>query len=427
MKQDKQEEKLIYVGYDLTDQWVSISYSGNLKSNPVSIGSVVGGNKTSIPLVLCKWYGMEQWCYGEEAKRVAQAGDGCLVDELLHKCLAGQQILIEDNVYEPVDLLKLFIKKTLHLLSFHCDKDYRYILVISCRKLNNEILQILKQIIHDLQIDSDKVYFQSHGESFFSYMIHQEKPFIRQQSLLFEINHREITAYYLAFQYNTRPYTAITEEFSEIIDTEEKDLPFKEGENIDDMMLSFTKKLTADYSAASVFLIGEGSVLDTLSATKEYLCRYYRVFQGINLFSKGACFGAIEKDKKEASEYQYLYLGKDMVRENIGILTLNEKEEEYFTVINAGVNWYDAVFEGDFILDKAGSIILYRKPIYPGEVKRHEILLEGIPARPPKTTRIHLSAYFNRKNKFILEIRDLGFGEIFISSGKKWIFKMDME
>ena len=75
MKQNQQKAKRIFVGYDLTEHRVNISYCQGAEGTPITVSSVVGGNKTSLPLVLCKWKGIEQWCYGDEAKRVAGSGD----------------------------------------------------------------------------------------------------------------------------------------------------------------------------------------------------------------------------------------------------------------------------------------------------------------------------------------------------------------
>lgn len=415
MEKDCPKKTQAYVGFGLSDTMVSISYCLDTDANPITVGNVVGGNKLTIPFVLCKRKGIEQWCYGDEAKRVFELQEGILVDQILEKCRDNTDVEIEGKIYHPVELLTIFLKKTLHLFSFHCDVSQIRKIVLSVAELDNKMITILEEAITELRIDQNKIYFQTHGESFYYYMINQEKSLIKQQVMLFEISEKEIRAYRLIFQYRTSPYTVVTDEYC--IKTE------GQTGNPDHALLAFATEQMRLYSISAVFLIGENQILDLLVKTKEYMCSRYRVFQGNNLFSKGACYSALHKVQDTAVTYQYLYLGKDMVRENIGMIATQGETIEYFSIISAGVNWYDANFEGEFILDEIDEIIFIMNPIDGGIEKKVTAKLDDLPIRPPKTTRIHMSAYFTDCNKVTIELKDLGFGDLFKSTNKKWKFE----
>ena len=54
------------------------------------------------------------------------------------------------------------------------------------------------------------------------------------------------------------------------------------------------------------------------------------------------------------------------------------------------------------------------------EKKRMGMLLTGLPKRPNKTTRLLLKLQYISRKECRITVKDLGFGEMFPSSGKKW-------
>ena len=48
------------------------------------------------------------------------------------------------------------------------------------------------------------------------------------------------------------------------------------------------------------------------------------------------------------------------------------------------------------------------------------MMLPGIPHRPNKTTRLSLELHYVSQKECRVTVRDLGFGEMFPSSGKVW-------
>ena len=46
--------------------------------------------------------------------------------------------------------------------------------------------------------------------------------------------------------------------------------------------------------------------------------------------------------------------------------------------------------------------------------------LPGLPERPPRTTRLRIEMAYISREECVVTVRDLGFGEMFPSSGKVW-------
>ena len=55
-----------------------------------------------------------------------------------------------------------------------------------------------------------------------------------------------------------------------------------------------------------------------------------------------------------------------------------------------------------------------------GEKSQYTIRLDELPVRPSRTTRIRASFSMRGVDRLFVEIADLGFGEIFPSSGIRW-------
>ena len=89
--------------------------------------------------------------------------------------LDGEPVLIDGESFEPVALLALFFKRSLGLLSQVASSDRIEALMITCEVLDHRILDILNGVVAGIHLKGVKVAFQSHTESYYSYMIHQPR------------------------------------------------------------------------------------------------------------------------------------------------------------------------------------------------------------------------------------------------------------
>lgn len=88
-------------------------------------------------------------------------------------------------------------------------------------------------------------------------------------------------------------------------------------------------------------------------------------------------------------------------------------------MINAGINYYMAYFECEFILDGTDELVFFTRSIH-GESMAHKVRLTDLPKRPNRATRIHMEITFTAKDKCRIRLEDMGLGELYKSSGKKW-------
>ena len=133
--------------------------------------------------------------------------------------------------------------------------------------------------------------------------------------------------------------------------------------------------------ASAVYLTGEGFHGGWMKDAAMFLCRGRRVFQGENLFSKGAAYSALLHVDKPSEIPDSIFLAQDALRSNIGIEVLLREQKGYHVLLDAGVKWYNAEVEEDFILENGKEFSLLQTPVTGGEPQQLTVRLDGLPDR----------------------------------------------
>jgi hypothetical protein len=156
------------------------------------------------------------------------------------------------------------------------------------------------------------------------------------------------------------------------------------------------------------------------------LCRGRRVFQGENLFSKGAAYSALLHTDRPAEIPESVFLSPDALRSNIGIEVLMREQVGYHVLLDAGVKWYNAEVEEDFILDTGREFNLVQTPVTGGEPRTLTVELDGLPERPDRATRLLVRMNCTASDRCRISVEDLGFGEFYPATHRIWSREIDL-
>ena len=190
-------------------------------------------------------------------------------------------------------------------------------------------------------------------------------------------------------------------------------------ERLDDEFLTVMQKVCSEKIISTVFLLGDGFREKWQKRSLEFLCRTRRVFQGNNMFSKGASIAARERIKP-SKPLKFVFLGEDKLKSNLGINLLKCGTEVYCALLDAGINWYEAETGMDIIMDQSGILNIQVTPLTGKMPKMVQLYLDGLEKRPPGTTRLKILMNMNSVSEVNVRVVDMGFGELFPSSGKSW-------
>lgn len=410
----------VIVGYDLGNEFSQISFCLSDSREVETLSQVAGTEHYNIPTVLCKREGVNQWFYGREALRYGTEQQGIQVENLLALALDGEPVLVDGESFDPVALLTLFFKRSLGMLSQVASPDKIEALMITCEVLDHRMLEVLSQVVTGLHLKTDKIAFQSHMESYYNYMIRQPEELRAYQAVLFACIPGHIRVYRMECNKRTKPMVVFIEEseypFSGLSTSELSELTQQRGEELDSAFLRIAEEVCEGKLVGSVFLIGDGFGQEWMKESLRYLCRKRRVFQGNNLFSKGAVCGMQER-LGASGEKEYVFLNHDKLKANIGMEILRQGEKSYYALLDAGVNWYEAETEMEFYLQEGNEVALTITPLTGRNARLASVVLEDVPGA---VTRLRGRFYMETENVLAVELEDEGLGEIRPATGRIW-------
>lgn len=231
-----------------------------------------------------------------------------------------------------------------------------------------------------------------------------------------------IVGYVLHIDRSTRPAIARAQEVArqpmgDAVRDGRSDQEWKKEK--DRLFFELLKKVFERRTISVSYLIGDYFNKSWAERSIQYLCYKRHAFQGKNLYSKGACYAAMERAGLIPGR-DILFGGRDMIQRNIGMEMRIRGKDTFYPMISAGINWYEAHHVCEFILNHEREIRIISSPMEPGESIIHGMRLPGLPPRPNRSTRIRLTLYFSSPTTCVVEAEDLGFGGFYRSSGLSW-------
>ena len=143
------------------------------------------------------------------------------------------------------------------------------------------------------------------------------------------------------------------------------------------------------------------------------------------LFCIGAEIHARNIDEGKSEEYTILC--DTRVRADISARVVINEKEENLPIVKAGTNWMDSRTSYELIEDdqdyidfQVTSLAHPRRPI------RLRMMLDLFPKRENRTTRIRMSTEFVDAETLRVTVQDLGFGDLFPSSGQEITEEIDL-
>lgn len=412
----------VIVGFDLGSGCSQLSYYAPDSKEVETVSSVAGEKFYSIPTVLCKRYGTNQWLYGREAVKAAEDDEGIPVENLLEMALDGEPVQIEGESYEPVALLSLFIKRSLGLLSALGPVERIGALMVTCEHMDHEMIQVLGEALGRIRFKAKHVSFQSYEDSFYQYMLHQPEELFYYQAVLCWYAGDRMKIYRMQANRRTTPVAVSMEQeeypfLSQGVLPETENLRRERMEKMDRDFLQIMKQVCSSSVVSSVYLIGEGFQEEWLGNTLRYLCTGRRVFLGSNLFCKGACLGMMERLKPSAVGKAHVLLGRDKLKTNVGMRVSRRGEESYCALLDAGISWYEAHTDREFYMQDTDSFELVLTPLTGKRGKIARITLEGMHY---PIARMQLRIRMPAQDRMEVSVEELGFGEFREASHQIW-------
>ena len=412
MEENRKNNRQIVIGYDLGEQFAQISYCFMDKQIPETYSVSAVDEQYNIPLCLCKRRDVNQWFFGWEAVRKAE--EGTFISDLYARACRNEQVMVEGKQVEYSELLGLFVKKCFGLLGFIIGTASVESIVVTMPKLDDEVFALMNQVMEGIHVDKQKISFRSHVESLFYYTVNQPAELWSYQVGVFDFSGKYLKSYRVEMNRKTKPVVTFVHE-KEYPDVCSRDSFATEKERqeyyqyLEQEFLRICEEFVQGHILTSIHLIGVGFNGEWYKEILKFLCRGRRVFGGNNLYSKGACYCAREICQKTELSEEYIFLGRDKLKANIGIWVTDRGQECYYPLMDGGISWFDAKAELEFMLDEGDSIPLLITPLDGKNAREVKIQITGIAKRPRRTTRLHMGLTMLTPGTVSVKITDLGF------------------
>ncbi len=420
------DSKRFVLGYDLGEKVSQISFLASDADMPETLSVLAGSELYNIPTVLCKRKDVNQWFFGKEAVKCVENGGGSRVDNLISAAKKGEPVSVGGSEYDPTALLTLFVKRSLSLLSMELKLEDVEAIMFTTKSLDHRMVEVLNTVTAALEIKNCQVFYQSHEESFYNYMLYQPDDITHHSILACDYDLEKLNIYDMTLNYRTKPVVATiaTSSYDDLRIPggfpKDASLFHKTCVRLDDEFLTIMQKVCESKVISTVFLLGDGFHEKWTKRSLEFLCRTRRVFQGNNLFSKGASIAARERIHPTSNSSKFVFLGDDKLKSNLGMKLLKCGTEVYYALLDAGVNWYEAETSLEIIMDPSGILNVEVTPLTGSRPRVVQLVLEGLEERPVGTTRLRIYMKMNSVNTVYVKVTDLGFGELFPATGKVW-------
>ncbi len=423
---DRPNEKKFIVGIDFRENTCQLSYGwergGRILQEPRTYSEIPGKEQFDQPMSLCWVPGKRQWYHASEAALHA-ADSGCVyISGLLPLAMENVPVAAGEKTYEARALLALYFGKCLKALCERakeesaeekdsCEPDA---IMFTVRKLDSGIIDLLEDVRRRLDLDA-KVYYQSMAGTFYDFALSQEASLREPATALAEYGtDGKLRFSRLIFNQHTRPVVSYMEE------QEYAGLVSESDEGRDQEFAGILKEALSGHRFSSVYLTGDGFQGNWMKRSTVVLCQGRRAFIGDNLFSRGAVYGAVYRLEKPPILKEYFFLDQNKLRTNVMIKAVNRGKEKLVPAVDAGMNWYEVHEKTELVLDGTAEIDLVLKPLTGEKELPYHIRLDRLPVREGRMTRVRLEFTMTAPDKMYIRMEDLGFGEIFPSSGLAW-------
>ena len=408
MEKTAKDELGVYYGLDISDKYAMISYLQLNMEAPATISTVAGSEVFLIPLYIAKRRGMAQWFFGDEARRQVGLGLAVGVDRLYERALAREKVILETEEFLAVDLFVIYLRKLLSMPVPLMRGSFLKKLIITVDDLTMEAKELFALLINKLSISPEKLGLFDYRECFYYYVLNQTPSLFLHDVMLYHYDGNHVKSFKLRRDQSFKP---------QIVHLDMRDI----GPLLDNLDEAFCSVVTKDMDGeyiSSVYLTGDGFDGDWLKKSLAVLCRDRRVFLGKNLFSKGACYAGMIRDGQK--DWPFLFIGDHELKVNVSLKVLDRNEMRFITLLSAGDNWFDVKGECEVILDGTREVELWIQRPDSRQATVELLELNDLPERKNRTTRLRIQVQPVSDRDLKITIRDLGFGELVLSSGKVW-------
>lgn len=312
-----------YIGYDLGAGYGEISVFTENEPEPVTLLSRKDAAIFHFPCMLAKYQG--RFYAGFEAACLVGTQGAVIFEDLLELAMNQTSIVANGQRFDTGHLLHLFLKLTLRLPEAYGKLEKAGGILFTTYTEEDDVTQrrvceVLTKAVSELVGAKTRVYLQTRSESIYYFLMYQEESLYRQDVLVCDYQKDHLKTYFMKKHGNKAPFMMYTErrEYPEM-----KILSDQEGADksrqLDETFCELLTDVEERYKFGLSYLLGDGFKGNWLDRSLDRLCYHGRVFQGNNLYSRGACYCLRQVLKPIPVLQEYVFVSSQDIAFDVGM------------------------------------------------------------------------------------------------------------
>ncbi len=409
---EKVAEERIFIGIDLNNERVMVSFFSGKMRLPETVSTVSGEERFRIPTaVFCSEKG--NYFYGEEALKRQNRTDGSFFENLYSDSLNPEHVAARGM------LVQLF-RRLIRFKENYGSDDKNIYLAVTIPEITEEAVRLFDYVRSELEISPDSFQLMDYGESFFAYAYHQEASICRHDVAVFTFQ-RERISFVLLHADGYGMMKRVTSERKEWVIPENQEA---EDAQKDEFFANIVREAFLKKVISGVYFIGDGFDGGWMNETLRVVGPNRRVFRGKNLFTLGACYAGYRNLVTEG--WNYYYDAAYKLQGEVSLKVQKRGEPCFLRLSQLGENWFLPTESHYFLYDgdpKLEVWIRFRQRMNP---RIETFTLDYLPDRAPGSIRLGVRAVPVSGEEIRIRVWDDGFGELFESTGKIWEYTIKL-
>ena len=405
------EVRNLLVGLEVGKTVSRICFYDRTAKEPVPCAARTGTNLYAYPTVVVRQ--KDEWHIGYEAEYLAGSGSARKLPSLFEMAENREVCSIGSETLTASDVLRVFISESLKMLGVHDVLRSVSGLALTTENLTPAVAVCFKEALKKLGIDRNRCFIQDEKESFYYYGYSQKPEICVRNMGLIRFRGDQASFFSLTEMRNTKPFAAAVDYRGSVT------LP-KDPEKRDEEFEAAAEEWVSPGNYSGIFITGDGFGTEWADKSVRTLSRGgAHVFYSDSFFAEGACWSAVERLERKSLRNR-IYMGPDLVRTSVGTDVSDAGRPLWYPLVRSGVNWYENESSCELVLDGSSEIVFTTVSMDGSARGKARLLLEGLEDRPPLAARVSLSAFCPDCRTCRITVKDMGFGEIFASTGRTW-------
>jgi len=295
------------VGLDLQASFCQISavnakaaeggiYAG-ARSDPETLSTSEDEKDSMIPLTAARSRN-GSWLFGREAAAAREALEIPAAEGLLECCRDGVPLLLGEESLDPVPLLGGFLSYAFSLFASRIPADRIGLLVCTTAYDTPEMKEALKRALAGLSLPEERIRIQTHTDSFYYYILMQSRERRPGDSVLCDLTPEgrlSVSTLYFPNRKDASRYEVQEGHWN----LPSSDPPSRKDQILFQAFRDMTVLPGVKGQFRTVYLAGDAFLGHWMQQSLRYMGQGRKLYQGSNLYSKGAALSALYELEKE--------------------------------------------------------------------------------------------------------------------------------